>query len=135
MAYTVWNPLPLWTVILARLRTSTGEEIGEGIAPAVTAVPYGVFYPQEDDEPEGSLSDPLQAVTWTWQVTAVGEGLLQAGWMQHKVRLALVGWTPTITGVGTYPVHLAQGSGIPREDPVQPPLFFSTDRFSALTSI
>lgn len=137
MAYTVWDPAPLWTAILTRLRTSTGKNIGEGEAPSNNTLPYAVFYPQEDEDSEGSLNDPLQAVTFAFQVTCVGSGLFQAGWMQTKVRAALLGWTPTVTGVGTTPVDLLRGSGFPRDDALSgnPTFFYSHDLFSELASI
>lgn len=137
MPYTVPEPAPLYTAILARLRTSTGKEIGEAEAPPNNVRPYGVVFPLSDENTEGALSDPLQVVTFAVQVTCVGEGMAQTQWLQHRVRQALIGWIPTVAGVGTTPIELFQGSGVTRDDALSgnPTLFYSTDRFSARTSV
>lgn len=131
------EPAPLHQAIIDRLRTSTGKNIGEAKAPANDTLPYGVFYPEDDERTEGSLSDALQIVVWAFQVTCVGSGMFQATWMQHKVRTALIGWTPTVTGVGTTPIELLNGSGITRDDALSgnPTFFYSTDLFQIYTSV
>lgn len=135
MAHTVHNPKVFYAAILARLVASTGKQAELGIAPEVPVLPYSVVYPLNDDETDGSLSDPTQAVWWLWQVTAVSDSGAGAQLMQYRVRQALQGFIPTVAGVGTTPIELADGSGLDRDDRVQPTLFFTTDRYTALTSI
>lgn len=136
---TIPEPAPLWQAIIDRLRTSTGKSIGEADAPALVGrtSPYGVFYPSDDERTEGSLSDPLQIVVWAFQVTAVGTGMFQTAWFQRAVRAALIGWKPTVTGVGTTPIELLNGSGITRDDALSgnPTFFYSTDLFTVYTSV
>lgn len=137
MAHTIHDPQTFYAAIVARIGTSTGKQVGLVEAPAVNTYPYAVVYPLVDESSEGSLPDPTRAVTWSWQVTAVSDGAAGAQWMQQKVRAALQGFTPTVTGVGTTPIELADGSGVTRDDSLSgnPTLFYSTDRFIALTSI
>lgn len=135
MAYTVHDPQAFYAAIVTRIGTSTGKTVGLVEAPANNTYPYAVVYPQVDESSEGSLADPTQAVTWSWQVTCVSNGAAGAQWMQQKVRVALHGHTPTVTGLGTTPIELVDGSAITRDDSLSPPLFYSTDRFIALTSI
>lgn len=135
MAYTVHDPQAFFAAIVARIVASTGKEVGLAVAPANNIYPYAVVYPLIDDSSEGALNDPTQAVTWAFQVTCVSNGAAGAQWMQKEVRDALHGHIPTVAGVGTTPIHLADGSGITRDDAISPPLFYSTDRFTALTSV
>lgn len=134
MAYTAHNPRLFFDAIVAQIATSTGKNVGEAQAPTNETVPYAVVYPLSDESAEGSLSNPVEIAVWAWQVTCVGSTLDQAQWMQHKVRVALLGWTPTVAGLGTTPVNLLDGAGVTRDDDIQPPLFYSTDRFLAYTS-
>jgi hypothetical protein len=123
MTYTAWSVRPLAAAVTTRLAT-TGKTVGQAISPGV-APPYMVLYPMSDAGTEGSLSDPHEQVTQTFQVTAVGDSMEEAGWMQEKARGVLVGWTPSITGAT--PIHLDFGSGVFR-DP-DGPVFYTTDRF------
>jgi hypothetical protein len=137
LAYTVHDPQAFFAAIVARIASSTGKTVGLAEAPASNVYPYAVVYPLGDESSEGSLPDPTQAVTWSWQVTCVGTGAAGAQWMQQKVRAALHGHIPTVAGLGTTPIELADGSGITRDDGLSgnPTLFYSTDRFIALTSV
>lgn len=135
MPYTAHDPQAFFAAIVARIATSTGKQVGLAEAPENNARPYAVVYPLLDEDSEGALNDPTQAVTWAFQVTCIADGAAGAQWMQKKVRDALHGHSPTVAGVGTTPIHLADGSGITRDDAISPPLFYSTDRFTALTSI
>jgi hypothetical protein len=135
LAYTVHDPQAFYAAILARIGTSTGKQVGLAVAPDANVYPYAVVYPLVDESQEGSLNNPTQAVTWSWQVTCVSNGAAGAQWMQQKVRTALHGFTPTVAGLGTTPIELVDGSGVTRDDSISPPLFYSTDRFIDLTSI
>lgn len=134
MAYTVHDPKAFFAAIVTRLGTSTGKNIGLAIAPANTTFPYAVVYPLGDDRNEGALNNPSEVVVWAWQVTCVSDKVAGTQWMQTKARTALHGFTPTVAGLGTTPIELSDGSGVTRDDSLQPPLFYSTDRFVAFTS-
>ncbi len=137
MPYTVHDPQAFFAAIVTRIGTSTGKPVGLAEAPAVNTYPYAVVYPLGDESSEGSLPDPTQAVTYAFQVTCVSDSGAGAQWMQTKTRVALNGFTPTVAGEGTTPIELVDGSGITRDDGLSgnPTLFYSTDRFIALTSI
>lgn len=136
MAYTAPDPQTFFTAILTRLLT-TGRPAALGVAPDDNTYPYAVLYPITDELTEGSLSDPHQIVVWAFQVTCISNGGEGALWMQNKVRETLIGHIPTVTGLGTTPIHLLSGSGLTREDQsaLESPLFFTTDQFSAYTSV
>lgn len=135
MAYSVHDPRVFFAAITTRIASSTSKEVDLARAPANNTYPYAVVYPLDDESSEGALNDPTQIVTWAWQVTCVSDGAAGAQWMQQKVRAALHGFTPTVAGLGTTPIELMNGSGITRDDAISPPLFYSTDRFTAYTSI
>lgn len=133
MPYTSPDSEVFYAAIVARVAT-IGKPVALAVAPANNVYPYAVVYPLDDEATEGSLNDPTQAVTWAFQVTCVANGAQGAQWLQTKVREVLHGHAPVVTGIGTTPIHLADGSGLTRDDDVNPPLFYSTDRFTALTS-
>ena len=137
MAHTVHDTQTFFAAVVARIVASTGKTVGLAEAPDNNTMPYAVVYPLGDESSEGSLPDPTQAVTYSWQVTCVSDSAAGAQWMQTKTRTALNGFTPTVAGEGTTPIELADGSGITRDDALSgnPTLFYSTDRFIALTSI
>jgi hypothetical protein len=137
LPYTAPDPQAFYNAILARLTSATGKNIGLGVAPADNTFPYAVLYPLNDELTEGALSDPHQIVVWAFQVTAVSSGGEGALSMQHRVREALIGHAPTVAGIGTAPIVLLDGSGLSRDDnpALERPLFYTTDRFSAYTSV
>jgi hypothetical protein len=67
-----------------------------------------------------------------FQVTAVGGDMDEAQWMQYEVRLALLGWSPTVTGWTFGPIRLDLPSGVLRDD--DGPVFYTTDRFFVFVS-
>lgn len=135
MAYTVHDPQAFYAAIVTRIGTSTGKTVGLVEAPTNNVYPYAVVYPLVDESSEGSLANPTQVVTWAFQVTSVSNGAAGAQWMQQKVRAALHGHIPTVSGLGTTPIELVDGSAITRDDSLSPPLFYAIDRFIELTSI
>lgn len=138
MTYTAHNPGPLYAAVVARLEAQTSAEVGlseapVGAAKALGTAAYSVVHPLFEVF-DGSLEDPHQIDVWTFQVTCVGGTAAHCQAMQHAARSALVGWAPTVAGLGTTKTRLVLGSGISRDDDVQPPAFFSTDRFEIFTS-
>lgn len=134
MAYTVHDPQAFYAAIVTRVAT-TGRPVGLAVAPANTSGSYAVVYPLADESSEGSISDPTQVVEWAFQVTCVAPGATGAHWLQREVREVLHGHIPVVAGVGTTPIELADGSGLTRDDAADPVLFYSTDRFTAYTSV
>lgn len=134
MVATAHDPRLFYAAVYARLISSTGKQIGQAVAPADVTTPYAVLYPGFDLGGEGGLSDPTQVNVWGFQVTGVGKTMDETTWMQHKIRVALLGWLPTVAGLGTTQIDLENGSGILRDDDVMPALFYSTDRFRMFSS-
>lgn len=133
MVYTAHDPRLLYNAIATRLASETSRAIGDAQAPDGT-LPYAIVYPLTDNPGEGPLSDPHQVANQVFQVTCVGANMDSAQVLQKNVRAALLGWAPTVAGFGTFPVHLLDGSGVLRDDNVQPPLFTTADRFVARVS-
>jgi hypothetical protein len=134
VTYTAHNPRLLYNAISARLASETGRSIGDAVAPEGADKPYAVVYPLTDGLGEGPLSDPHQVIDQVFQVSCVGHSMDSAQVLQHAVRSAILGWTPTVSGFGTFPIHLDSGSGVLRDDDVRPPVYFTSDRFTARLS-
>lgn len=96
--------------------------------------PYAVLYALPDIEFGGSLSNERQWAFRHFQVTVVGGTRGQTETGQQTVRDQLSGWVPTVSGVVCGPVELDDPAGVDRDDDVEPPLFFSTDRFRLYVS-
>lgn len=129
MSYTAHNPSTFYAAITARLVSSTGKKIGRVEAPSDKTLPYAVVYPLDDtgDPDNGTLGDAHASAVFEFQVTSIGGTAEQAEWMAHKVRVALVGWSPT----GDFGVvEKSGGDGTRRDDGTQPALFRAVDRFS-----
>jgi hypothetical protein len=130
MTYTIWETRPLYVAVTTRLET-TCKLVGQAISPGV-APPYMVLYPSSDAGTEGSLADPHRIVIQTFQVTCVGDSMMEAQWMQHKARGVLIGHRPSVSGWKTESITLDFGSGVFR-DP-DGPVFYTTDRFAVFTT-
>lgn len=134
MTYTAHDPDTLYAAVVSRVGSSTGKQVGRVQAPATKTLPYAVVYPladPADPDVHGVLSDPHKTTVFEWQVTSVGGTAEQAEWMQHRVRSALLGWSPT----GSYGrVELSGGQGTRRDDGTQPALFFAVDVYRVFAS-
>lgn len=133
MTYTAQNPQTFYDTVVTRLSSETGKNIGDAEAPSDLTLPYAVLYPLvDDDDPEmhSTLSDAHEMTVFEWQVTSIGSTRKQAQWMQQKVRAALVGWEPSVSGLSFGLVEKSGGQGTRRDDGTQPAQFFSIDQFS-----
>jgi hypothetical protein len=133
MTYSVHDQRALYTAIVARISTQTGKQVGRSKAPADPATPYCVVYPFPDLGTEGPLNNPTENAMGQFQVTCVGADMDEAQALQTDVRTALLGWIPSVVGMDTFPIDLAQGSGV-IQDPEHKTLFMTTDRFRVDTS-
>jgi hypothetical protein len=132
MTYTAHDPRLFINAVIVRL-ADTGRPVGDATG-AGLAEPFSVVYPMPDLATDGPLSDPQQVTVYAFQLTCIGLTREQAQWMQHKARSVLLGWTPTVAGIGTTRVALHSGSGIRRNDDVTPPEFYSTDLYRMYAS-
>ena len=133
MTYTIHDPRLFYDAIATRLATS-GRPIGEAIRPAPFTYPYAVIFPMSDIANDGSLNNPTQISVYSFQVSSFGLTMEQAQWMQEKAREVLLGWTPTVTGMGTTPIDRAGDGQLLRDDDVSPPVFSAIDRFRMYAS-
>lgn len=132
MAFTAHDPRVFYDAVVAQLATSTGKSIGEGVAPSNDTPPYAVVYPQDETDLDSTLADPTDLTLFEWLVVSVGDTQDQALWMNQKVRAALLGWQPVVTGITCGFVTRDGGRGVLREDDVQAPKFSAADRFVVL---
>jgi hypothetical protein len=137
------DPEAVTNAVLSQLiDESPGFLIGDGKKPdgipltnqKLPAEWYGILYPVDPADADGALGDDTQWQFLQYQVTVVGGVRAQAENGQKKVRDRLVGWTPTVAGVGFEPMQLFDRSGVERDDDVNPPVFFTTDRFVVFAS-
>ncbi len=129
MTFSVHEPLPLYSAIGTRLAT-TGKLVGYSQSPGGDK-PYMVLDPV-DELFEGSIGDPSVVDVHQFYVRCIGDTLDEAQWMQGKARGVLVGWTPTVTGLTTFPIRLDQAIGRGR-DP-QGTAITELDRYEIFTS-
>lgn len=132
MAYTTHDLRLVYDAIVSRLTTETGKNIGDTQAPSVLTYPYAVVYHLDEEvapELRGTLGDPQQSTELEFQVTSVSDTARSARWMANEARIALSGWAPTATGMTLGKVSLQAGSPTIRDDGVQPPVFYSVDRY------
>ena len=142
MTYTANDPRSLIDTILARLTAETGLLVGDAEKPdgvvttdeELPVAPYLVVYPDDDEATDGTLDNPDSDVWWIFEVESVGGRRDQAQVGQAKTRSALLGWRPAPTGLAAGLVELETGSGVGRDDDVNPPLFSTGDRFRVFTS-
>lgn len=131
MTYTAHDTEAIYDAILAHLISETGRDIGDAKRPDDSTTPYAVLYPGPAVNLEGGLNNPTQVRDGEFTVTSVGRDRSEATWMQTKVKEALLGWTPTIAGVGAYPIQLSYDAEVRRDPDPQKTLFFAPDRFVA----
>lgn len=132
MPYTAHDPRVFYDAVISRLETSTGKNIGQGEAPPNLTLPYAVVRSQDETDVDVNLADPHDLTIFEWFVMSVGSTEDQALWMQQKVRVALLGWQPSVAGITCGFVMRDGGAGVTREDAAQPPTFFAVDRFNVL---
>lgn len=135
MAYTTRELRTVYDAVISRLETSTSKVIGDHIAPLDLTLPYAVVYHRSENIDDiGTLSDPTVVAELEWQVTSVGETREQAQWMSYKVRQALNGFKPVVSGMSFSPIILDGDSPVTRDDDVQPPKFYAVDIFTTFVN-
>jgi len=130
----------LTTALVAALAVSSGELVGDGVAPTAGGwsngqpnvgdyVPYGVLSFQGANPRESNLRYNEHVKTWItqWRIGYYGASREQADWVATAIRSAVV----DLYGVGTgYTVRLAEWRSLgamTRSDQVDPPLWSALD--------
>jgi hypothetical protein len=112
-----------------------GLTVGDAVAPASVSAGAGyvVVYPLTGGTFTGDLDDPFEEARSDYQVTAVGASRKQTDWLSDKARDTLLAATFTLSGRGIIQVQPVFQGGIQRDDDVQPPRFYSPQRFTIWT--
>lgn len=110
---------------------ATGLTVGDADANGLTA-PYAVVYQIPGGRMYGSLDAPFDDAELVYQVTCVGTTREQAEWVTDKAMALLNGFS--VTGRSVALVMPEGGPGIRRDDDVQPPMYYSTPRFTIKTT-
>lgn len=131
------NPHAL--AILAAL-TTAGVAAGDGHAPhsidpgSDAWTPYSVLYMLNGGELDGPLNAPEADGELPFQLTSVGRLAAEARYQADEATAAITTTAITVTGRTIQRARLSEaGSGVQRDDDVQPPLFYVVQRF-VLTS-
>jgi hypothetical protein len=117
---------PHTDALLVALR-ATGLTVGDAQAPG-SVPPYAVLYSIPGGRVFGTLADPHGDGEMVFQVTCVGTTREQTQWVTDKAFAVLSGLS--VTGRSIAFVDIDGFPGIQRDDDVQPPLFYSTPRFT-----
>jgi len=131
----------LTTALVATLAVSSGELVGDGVAPSAGGwsngqpnvgdyVPYGVLSFQGGNPRDATLRYDQQVKTWVtqWRIGYYGASREQADWVATAIR----GAVSDLLGVagGAYTVKLAEWrslGALTRTDQVDPPLWSALD--------
>lgn len=123
------------TVLTATLNAvSPAVPVGAGRKPDdTTSDRWVVLYPLAA-EYDGPVADYAADLTYTFQVTSVAATVEQAEWVADLARTALLGTDLTVAGRHCDPTSPTGGSGIQRDDDVNPPCFYRADTYTTYTS-
>jgi hypothetical protein len=135
MTYSAHDPRLFYDAILARL---TAQSVARGLGEKPSDdPPYAVIFPlDEDGDPTevGTLADAHDSTWFSFRVFSVGTSGEQALWEQQKVRAALLGFKPTVSGISLGVIERDGGFGLRRDDDVQPAIFDVADDFRVFAS-
>lgn len=98
-----------------------------------TADRWAVLYPLAA-EFDGPIADDAADLTYNFQVTAVGETVEKAEWVADLARTALLTTDLTVSGRHCDPTSPTGGSGVQRDDDINPPLYYRADTYTTYTS-
>lgn len=74
------------------LALATEKQVGLSDVPSVNPdIPYCIVDLMPSPDPQGSLADPEEDITFTLQIKSVGDNPRSAMWMSDKIREAVVG--------------------------------------------
>lgn len=113
---------------------SPAVPVGVGRKPDDTSsTRWAVLYPL-GAEFDGPIGDDAADLTYTFQVTSVADTVERCEWVADLVRAALINTDLTVTGRHCDPTSPTGGSGIQRDDGVNPPCYYRADTYTTYTS-
>ena len=127
------NGYELTTQIVAALEAA-GLTVGRAVAPAGATPPYVVVYPLTGGTFDGGLDAPNDDARPTYQLSSVSANAQQCEWLADKARTAMVSASLTLTDRTVQKIDPVFTGGVIRDDDVQPPLFYSPERFEVWTT-
>lgn len=114
---------------------SAGLTVGRAEAPA--SVPantgYVIVYPITGGSFDGDIYDPHGEARADYQLTSVGTSAEQCEWVADKARETMIDASLTLTDRAVIWIDATFLGGVLRDDDVQPPLFYSPDRYTVWT--
>lgn len=115
---------------------AAGLTVGRAHAPA--SVPAGsgyvVVYPLAGGTTDGDIYNPNDDALAYYQMTCIGSDARQAEWISDKVRVTIMSATFNLGDRKVIEVEPVMLGGLIRNDAVQPPNFYTTDRYTLWTS-
>ena len=128
----------LLTAAVIGVLETIGRPVGDAASPAgapVDLAPYVVLYPMWRRNPDGPVDDPEADTEYVYQLTCVGRDRQGAQVMRDQCRATLTRESLTVSGTEIAAVWWDSGSGdVTRDDDLDPPLFYCTDRFVLSTT-
>lgn len=109
--------------------------VGRGIKP--DSVPDGegwvIVYPLTGGSFDGATDDPWGETLAPYQLQSVGATPEQCEWIADLARSTLMGASLSLTGRKVIQIAAAFSGGVLRDDDVQPPVYYTPDRFDIWT--
>lgn len=130
----VHAPLPLTDAIISALQRA-GLSVGDAIRPdPLPSQGYVVVYPLTGGTANGPIGHPDDDASVIYQLTSVGRIRKECEWVADKARRALLAASLPIGDRMVVRVGVDMLGGILRDDDVQPPVFYSPDRYRVMTT-
>ncbi|MFI7691785.1 hypothetical protein ACIBQ6_22140 [Nonomuraea sp. NPDC049655] len=92
--------------------------------------PYAVMFPFPGQDEPTALALPHHSLDFVFQLTCVGATQDQVETFMDKVRAALIGVTPSVSGRATFPVYrVPLDRPVTRDDAATPPVHYGVAQF------
>lgn len=128
------NSRDLTTAVVDALEAA---DLTVGRAEAPSTVPAGagyvIVYPITGGTFDGDIQFPHSEADAAYQLTSIGDTAEQCEWVADKVRTTILSATLTLTDRKVIFIDPTFIGGVIRDDNVQPPKFYSPDRYSIWT--
>lgn len=106
----------------------------QGTAGQSAFVGYVTVYELTGGNLDGSIGRPDDDASIVYQLTSTGASRKQCEWVADKAHTTLLGAPLSITGRQVQRVAVDMLGGTIRDDDVQPPVFWSPDRYRIWTT-
>ncbi len=126
---------PLTDVIVFTLQ-SAGLVVGDAVRPsaATATAGYVVVYSLPGGSIDGTLGAPNDDASVMYQLTSVGADRRQCEWVADRARQVILSAVMPLTDRIISPVMVDMLGGTIRDDDIQPPVWYSPDRYRVMTT-